>query len=387
MQKRQRATRQKKNLTTSFSRQPMTINDINKRKEKIEDDEEYGEVRIELLSQKCFKPVLQELLRELKFKDPKEYLMLDKVRCYAQYINNLLFAPHNPRIQALSLEQVPIYEQNMIRLMTFQIMDLCVKALWQHQLEKEEFVVTNQVSIVYNTRSLLRLLNRIHWMKANKDKDHIQGFPIIFGSQGSDTSKQNTIHSLPSSDETNSSEALADEMIQRIGLKNWQNLINITFIPRVLSDYISRIDPDNSLNLREAIYDVRDEALILLWNLVECSGISLGVSKKVMTTNDFRSANVIDGFSDKTTFDENGINRIRFLINRVMGQTNINAAGISEITTKELQNRFRIGKVRGIELKKRAEISENIEKQIEEQKLMPNIQAMKEARLRRFNIK
>ena len=61
-----------------------------------------------------------------------------------------------------------------------------------------------------------------------------------------------------------SSEILADEMIQRIGLNNWQNLITLTSVPRSLSDHASKIDPDSSLNFREAVFDVRDEALVLL---------------------------------------------------------------------------------------------------------------------------
>ncbi|CAB4379788.1 unnamed protein product [Rhizophagus irregularis] len=384
MQKRQQV-KKKSQVTTSFSRQPMTINDINKKKEKIE-NEEYGEVRIELLLQKCFRSVLQEFLRGLKSKDQKEYLSSEKVRHYTQYVNNLLFAPHNSRIQALSLDQISVVERNMLRLMTFQIMDLYINTLWKHELEKEQPAVSNQISIVYNTRASLRLLNRIYWMITKKD--NIQGLSIIFGSSTNTTSGQSIIHSLPSSNDMHSSEILADEMIQRIGLNNWQNLITLTSIPRILSDHASKIDPDNSLNFREAIFDVRDEALILLWNLSECSGVSLGVSKKVMTVNDFRSANVVGEFSDMSTFDENGINRIRFLVNRVISQiytdtTTVNA----EITNQELHNRFRIGKIRAIESANRVTISENIEKQMEEQKLEPDFQAMKEARLRKFNNK
>ncbi|GES90915.1 hypothetical protein GLOIN_2v1804780 [Rhizophagus clarus] len=380
----------KSQVTTSSSRQPMTIADINKKKERIE-DEEYGEVRMELLSQRCFKPVLQEFLRGLKSKDQKECLCSDKVRRYTQYINNLLFAPHNSRIQALSLDQMPVYERNMLRIMTFRMMDLCINTLWKHDLENEnkEFAESNQISIVYNTRAFLRLLNRIHWMMAKKDKNKdIQGPSIIFGSSTNTTSGQSMIHSLPSSNDTHSSEILADEMIQRIGLINWQNLITLISIPRTLSDHASKVDPDNSLNFREAIFDVRDEALILLWNLSECSGVSLGVSKKVMTTNDFRPANVIGEFSATLSFDENGINRIKFLVNRVINQINTNTTTVkAEITNQELHNCYRIGKIRAIELTKRATISENIEKQMEEQKLKPDVQAMKEARLRRFNNK
>ncbi|PKY51674.1 hypothetical protein RhiirA4_407615 [Rhizophagus irregularis] len=226
-------------------------------------------------------------------------------------------------------------------------------------------------------------------MITKKDKNEdIQGLSIIFGSSTNTTSGQSIIHSLPSSYDMHSSEILADEMIQRIGINNWQNLITLTSIPRILSDHASEIDPDNSLNFREAIFDVRDEALILLWNLSECSGVSLGVSKKVMTTNDFRSTNVVSEFSDTSTFDENGINRIKFLVNRVISQIYTNNLIVkTEITNQELHNRFRIGKIRAIESTKRAAISENIEKQMEEQKLKPDVQAMKEARLRRFNNK
>ena len=73
-QKRQRTVGPKKNQASSSSRQPMTIKDINKKKDKIENEEEYGEVRMELLSQKCLKPVVQEFLRGLKYKIKKNIL-------------------------------------------------------------------------------------------------------------------------------------------------------------------------------------------------------------------------------------------------------------------------------------------------------------------------
>ncbi|CAG8754141.1 15507_t:CDS:1, partial [Cetraspora pellucida] len=261
---------------------------------------------------------------------------------------------------------------------------LCVKKFWKHQPEMKDRVVSGQVSIIYNTRSLLGLLNRIYWITAVKNQsENIQGSFIIFGTSTNATSEQ-TIHSFSSSND--SSETFANEMIQRIGLNNWHNLISLTSIPHTLSDYITKIDPDNSLNVREAVFDIRDEALILLWNLAECSGISLGVSKKVMTTIEFRSANVIDGFSNTSSFDENGVNRVKFLVNRVIGKVNAKEATDQiEVTTQELSNRFIIGKNRVIEFKKRVEISENIEKQIEEQRLKPDVQAMKEARLKKFN--
>ena len=51
------------------------------------------------------------------------------------------------------------------------MIDLCIKTLWKHNLEKEEPAVSDQISIVYNTRAFLGLLNQIHWMIAKKDKN------------------------------------------------------------------------------------------------------------------------------------------------------------------------------------------------------------------------
>src|SRR5581483_11782481 len=88
MRKRQRSAGPKKSSAPSSFQQLMTMNDINKKKEKIEDEEKYGEVRMELLLQKCFKPVLQVFLRGFKFEDSKKYLKSKKFRHYAKYINN-----------------------------------------------------------------------------------------------------------------------------------------------------------------------------------------------------------------------------------------------------------------------------------------------------------
>ncbi|CAG8550417.1 11925_t:CDS:2, partial [Racocetra fulgida] len=68
--------------------------------------------------------------------------------------------------------------------------------------------------------------------------------------------------------------------------------------------------------------------------------------------------NVIDGYSDTLSFDENGINRVKFLVNHIIGQVNAN----------ESTDRIEV------------ENFENI-KQIEKQRLNPNVQEMKEARL------
>ncbi|KAF0479083.1 hypothetical protein F8M41_023893 [Gigaspora margarita] len=316
MQKRQRITGQRKNNKGLSARQPMTINDINEKKEVIENEEKYGEVRMELLSQKCFKPAFQTLLHDFKFNNQDEYLKSVKIRRYAQYIKNSLFAPHNSQIQALSLDQIPIYEKNMLRIMTFKMIDCCIKNFWKHsEMEgMEKHALSSQMSIIYNTRSLLGLLNRIYWMTSMKDKsENIQGHAIIFGTS-TNTSEQNTIHSLPSSNDMRSSEVFVDEIIQRIGLNNFHSLISLTSIPHILLDNIAKIDLDKSLNIRE-----------------------------------------------------NGINRVKFLVNHVISQVNANeSTNQIEVTTKELLNRFKVGKNRAIELKKRAEISENIEKQIEE---------------------
>src|SRR5581483_7912145 len=162
MRKRQRSAGPKKSSAPSSFQQLMTMNDINKKKEKIEDEEKYGEVRMELLLQKCFKPVLQVFLRGFKFEDSKKYLKSKKFRHYAKYINNLLFAPRDSRIQTLSSDQVPIYEQNMIRLMVFKMIDMYIKSIWQYTLEKEEPDMKIKTSIIYNTRTLLGLLNKIY---------------------------------------------------------------------------------------------------------------------------------------------------------------------------------------------------------------------------------
>ncbi|RIA82706.1 hypothetical protein C1645_743581 [Glomus cerebriforme] len=386
MLKRRAANQKKKQETVPSSRKPITMSDINIKKRKVEDEGDFGEVRMELLSQKCFKPVLKEFLRGLGSQNPQVYLRSNKVRRYALYIDNLLFAPLNSLIQALSLDEISINERTRLRLMVFQMMDLCIKAFWQCNLEKEEIAAAaSQMSIIHNMRALLRLLNRIYWTIAKKNIfEEIRGPSIIFGSQDYITS--GSINSLISSDNTHSSETLANEMIKRIGLKNWSNLIILTSTPRDLSDYISTIDPDNSLNLNEAVLDVTNEALILLWNLAECSDVSLKGLKNVMSTSNFRPMNVICEFSESSFFDENGINRVKFLVDRVINKVNNNGGiEISEITIPELYNRFETGKMRAIRLKKQAEISENVEKQMEDQRLRPNVQAMKEARLRRFS--
>jgi hypothetical protein len=382
MQKRRRTA--KKEILSS-SRQ-MTMSDFNIKKRKIEDEGDFGVVRMALLSQKCLKPVLKELLRGLKSQDLQVYLRTNKVRRYALYIDNLLFAPHNSYIQALSLDEISINDRNLLRVMIFQAIDICIKAFWKCHLGKEELAAaTSQLSIIHNTRALIRLLNRIYWLIAkNSEFDNIRGPSIIFGSQDYITS--GSIHSLISSDNTLSSETLADEMIRRIGPKNWLNLVILTSIPHILSYNISKIDPDNSLNLLETVLDVKNDALILLWNLSECSDVSLKGSKNVMTTNNFRPTNVICEFSDSSSFDENGINRVKFLVDRVVNTVDSNnIVDVSEITNQELHNRFESGKLRAIKLKKQVEISENIEKQMEEQRLRPNIQAMTEARLKRFS--
>src|SRR5581483_8026995 len=286
-------------------------------KRKVEDDEAFGEVRMALLSHKYLKPVLKELLRGLKSQNSQAYLKSNKVRRYALLIDNLLFAPYNSQVLALSLDQISIYEQNILRLMTFQMMDTCIKDFWQCPLE----IASKNLSIIYNTRALLRMLNQIYWMIVKKNVFvDIRGPSVIFGSQ--DYIRTGSIHSLTSSDNTHSSEFLADEMIRRIGLNNWLNLIILTSIPQALSDNVSAIDPDNSLNLRETVFDVRDRALTILWNFAECSDVLLKESKNVMTTNNFRSINVISEFSDTTNFDENGIYRVKFLIDCVMNKAN-----------------------------------------------------------------
>ncbi|PKK77675.1 hypothetical protein RhiirC2_844126 [Rhizophagus irregularis] len=385
MQKRRRTAEQRKKETLP-SRQQMTMSDFNIKKRKVEDEGDFGVVRMALLSQKCLKPVLKELLRGLKSQDFQTYLKSNKVRRYALYIDNLLFAPHNSHIFALSLDEISINDRNLLRVMVFQAIDICIKAFWKRHLGKEELAAaTTQLSIIHNTRALIRLLNRIYWMIAkNKEFESIRGPSIIFGSQDYITS--GSIHSLISSDNTLSSEILADDMIQRIGPKNWLNLVTLTSIPHILSYNISKIDPDNSLNLLETVLDVKSDALILLWNLAECSDVSLKGSKNVMTTNNFRPTNVVCEFSDASSFDENGINRIKFLVDRVVSKVDSNnIVDVSEITNQELHNRLESGKTRAIKLKKQAEISENIEKQMEEQRLKPNIQAMTKARLKRFS--